>query len=133
MDMRSLDLPDASYESVVVMGNTFGVHDDDHSLRGFLAELRRITRDGGTLLTSTIDPLDTVDPAHLAYHEKNRSAGRPPGLVTVRLTYREAVSDWFPLWLTTRDEAEEAAEPAGWRLVEETAAGAWRVRRFIAG
>lgn len=133
MDLRHLDFPAASFESIVVMGNTFGLHHDNHSLPVFLEELRRVTRDGGTLLTATIDPLDTVEPEHLAYHEMNRGAGRPPGLVTMRLSYREAVSDWFQLWLTSREEVEAVAGPAGWSLAAETPSGPWRVRRFTAG
>lgn len=132
MDLRNLDFPEASFESVIVMGNTFGVHQDEESLPGFMAELRRVVRDGGTLLTTTIDPLDTEEPAHLAYHEANRMAGRPPGLLTIRLSYREAMSEWFRLWLTTRKEVEAVAAPAGWRLAEETPSGPWRVRRFTA-
>lgn len=132
MDLQSLEFPEASFESVIVMGNTFGVHQDEESLPGFMAKLRRVTRKGGTLLTTTIDPLDTEEQEHLEYHENNRRAGRPPGLVTIRLSYRETLSEWFRLWLTTRPEVEAIATRAGWRLTVETASGPWRVRRFTA-
>jgi hypothetical protein len=38
----------------------------------------------GKLIASMIDPLATSDPAHLAYHARNRAAGRPPGLARMQ-------------------------------------------------
>ncbi len=132
MDLRELDFDPGSFESVIAMGNTFGAYQNPDTLPGYLAILRRLVADGGTLVTSTVDPLDTEDPDHLRYHERNRKAGRPPGLLSVRLAYREELTDWFDLWLTTRDEVEPVADAVGWELRHEAAAGPWRVRRFLA-
>ena len=132
MDLRALDFDPASFESIVCMGNTFGAHQNPETLPVYLAKMRWLAADGATLVTSTIDPLDTDDPGHLRYHERNRERGRPPGLLSVRLSYREELTDWFDLWLTTRDEVEPIASVAGWELVHEAADGPWRVRRFTA-
>lgn len=132
MDLRELELEDGGFASIVVMGNTFGAYMTPDTLPGHMARLRRLVQDGGVLLTSTVDPLDTHEPAHLLYHERNRERGRPPGLVRVRVSYREELTDWFDLWLTTRDEVEPIAAGAGWSLEEETPERQWRVRRFRA-
>lgn len=132
MDLRKLDLEPGTFQSIVSMGNSFGAHQDPTSLAAYMQELRRLVVDGGVLVTSTIDPLDTEDPGHLAYHERNRERGRPPGLLSVRVGYREELTDWFNLWLTTRDEIVEVAAVAGWDLAHEAADGPWRVRRFAA-
>lgn len=132
MDLRDLDFDAGSFASIVMMGNSFGAHQDPDSLPGFLAGLRRLVSGDGALVTSTIDPLDTDDPGHLAYHERNRERGRPPGLLNVRLAYREELTDWFSLWLTTREEVEGIASAVGWELLHEFSGGAWRVRHFAA-
>lgn len=132
MDIRKLDLDPGTFGSIVSMGNSFGAHQDPASLPIYMEELRRLVDGDGVLVTSTIDPLDTDDPGHMAYHERNRERGRPPGLLSVRVRYREELTDWFHLWLTTRDEMEEIAPVAGWELVHEAADGPWRVRRFLA-
>lgn len=132
MDFRELEFDDAIFESIIVMGNTFGAYQTPDSLPGFLGTLRHLISDRGTLITSTVDPLDTVDAGHLRYHERNRELGRPPGLLSVRIAYREDLTDWFDLWLTTRDEIEPIASSVGWELRHEAAAGPWRVRRFLA-
>lgn len=132
MDLRELDFDRASFESIVVMGNTFGAYQNPDTLPGYLGTLRRLVNDRGTLVSSTIDPLDTEDAGHLRYHARNRELGRPPGLLSVRLAYREELTDWFDLWLTTREEIEPIAAAAGWELRHEATAGPWRVRRFLA-
>lgn len=132
MDLRELEFPPASFESIIVMGNSFGAYQTPESLPGYLARLRGLTSDGGVLLTTTTDPLDTEDAGHLLYHARNRESGRPPGLTKIRLGYRELVSDWFHLWHTTRDEVGPIAASAGWDLEDEAAEGPWRVRRFRA-
>lgn len=132
MDLRDLDLEDGAYASIVVLGNTFGAYMSPETLPAHLARLRRVVRDGGVLVTSTVDPLDTDDPAHLAYHEHNRERGRPPGLITVRVSYREERTDWFEMWMTTGEEIVPIAAAAGWSLEDESSERQWRVRRFRA-
>jgi len=132
MDLRDLDLDPGSFRSIVSMGNSFGAHQDPDSLPGYMTKLRLLVGDGGVLVTSTIDPFATEDPRHLAYHERNCERGRPPGLLSVRVRYREEVTDWLNLWLLTRDEVEAIGSTTGWRLAHEEADGAWRVRRFMA-
>lgn len=132
MDLRKLDFEAGSFGSVVSMGNSFGAHQDPDSLPAYLEGLRRLVVSDGVLVTSTIDPLATDDPGHLAYHERNRERGRPPGLLSVRVGYREQLTEWFHLWLMTRDEIEQRASSAGWALEHEASDGPWRVRRFRA-
>ena len=132
MDLRKLDFAPGSFGSIVSMGNTFGAHQDPDSLPAYMERLRGLVESDGVLVTSTIDPLDTDDPGHLAYHERNRERGRPPGLLSVRVGYREQLTDWFHLWLTTRDEIAAIASAAGWELEHEATDGPWRIRRFLA-
>lgn len=132
MDLRDLTFEPGSFGSIVSMGNSFGAHQDPDSLPAYMKRLRGLVEDGGALVTSTIDPLDTDDPGHLAYHERNRERSRPPGLLSVRVGYREQLTDWFHLWLTTRDEIEEIASSSGWALEHEASDGPWRIRRFRA-
>ncbi len=132
MDLRRLDFDPGSFASIVSMGNSFGAHQDPDSLPTYLERLRGLVKRDGVLVASTIDPLDTDDPGHLAYHERNRERGRPPGLLSVRVGYREQLTEWFNLWLMTRDEIDGIASAVGWALEHESSDGPWRVRRFLA-
>jgi len=70
------------------------------------------------LIATSIDPLETDNPSHLAYHELNRRRGRPVGLVTIRIEFGDEYSPWFNLWLATPEEMERTAKGAGWRILE---------------
>lgn len=127
LDVRDLHLPDAAYGSIIVMGNTLGLHQDPTSLPRFLEALRRATRSSGRLLCATRDPLETSDPVHLAYHQRNRDRGLPAGMTRIRMTYREETEDWVTLWLMTAEELGTAIEKSGWMLRERESVGPLRV------
>lgn len=127
MDVRTLRLPEAHYGSIIVMGNTLGVHQGPDTLPELLRALRAATRPGGQLLCATADPLATDDPAHLGYHQRNRERGHPPGLTNIRMRCGEEVDDWVQLWLLTTEELAKAMAGGGWTLKERRIAGPQRV------
>ena len=112
------------------MGNTVGAYQTPDTLPGFLAELGAVVGPGGRLLCSMVDPLETDQPVHLEYHQRNRERGLPPGLTKIRMKYRGQADDWMFLWMPTEEELHEATKAASWDLIEERAEGPHRVRLF---
>jgi len=92
-----------------------------------LERLRTVVAPNGRLVVSLIDPFATNDPGHLAYHERNRAEGRPPGLTRARLEYRGTVGDWWELWMPTEPELAAASSAAGWTISRVVAEGASRL------
>ncbi len=133
MDLRDPGLPEGSYGAVTVMGNTLGAHQTPETFPAFLRTLHQAVRPGGHLLCATVDPLETEDPRHLAYHEANRAKGLPPGLTTIRMTYGELVDEWVKVWLLTDDELGASMDAAGWELEERRREGAYRVDLYLRG
>lgn len=132
LDVRDLDLPDATYRSIIVMGNTLGLHQNPTTLPHFLEALRRATTPAGHLLCATRDPLETSDPLHLSYHRRNRDRGLPPGLTRMRMRYEEDADEWVTLWLMTEEELEAATSKAGWILRERELVDSQRVDLYEA-
>ncbi len=118
MDARYLGFRAVSFDSALMMGNNFGIAGDPEKTMALLKDLHRIMRSGGMLIATSIDPLETDNPSHLAYHELNRRRGRPVGLVTIRIEFGDEYSPWFNLWLATPEEMERTAKGAGWRILE---------------
>lgn len=116
MDMTSLSLPEGYFDTVVMFGNNLGIGGDAHQTKLVLKSLHHITGEDGIVIASTRDPLNTDNPAHLAYHEQNMRKGRPPGLVRIRIGFREEFDDWFELLMLGEDELVEVLEPTGWGL-----------------
>jgi SAM-dependent methyltransferase len=120
-DARQIAIDDllpelGSFDAIICMGNTLGIGLSPETLPRRLAMLRALSEPAGRLLAVVRDPLSTQDPDHLAYHARNRAAGRPPGLVRTRLQYRDALGEWGELWMPTEPELRLAAGQAGWTV-----------------
>ena len=131
IDLVGPDL--GSFDAIICMGNTFGIALGPETLPARLARMRSVLVPNGRLILSLIDPLATTDPAHLAYHDRNRAAGRPPGLTRLRLEYRGMTSEWWELWMPTEPELRTGAASAGWQIVSAVPEGNSRLYVLIAG
>jgi SAM-dependent methyltransferase len=130
MDLRALELEPNQFGSVIIMGNTLGAHQNPDTLPRFLAVLHKAVREGGNLLCMTMDPLETKEDVHLAYHERNRERGLPPGLTRIRIRYKELATEWMDFWMPTTEELQSAISGTGWDLVRERSVGPFRLRLF---
>jgi SAM-dependent methyltransferase len=106
------------FDSFLVLGNNLGLIGSPEGAKHFFATLARLARPGAVLVGGCLDPYQTDDYNHLAYHELNRERGRAPGQVTLRTRYGRLVSEWFDLWWMAVDELAELSESCGWRIVE---------------
>ena len=127
-DLRQLDLPPGAYGSIIVMGNTIGAHQTPATFVDLLRQLRDAVRSGGHLLFTMIDPLDTADESHLAYQRRNVAAGRPPGLVRIRMRCDDRYDDWMNLWMLTESELRQALVESRWAEVDSRRGGPLRVK-----
>ena len=57
----------------------------------------------------------------LAYHNYNRSRGRPPGQTRLRVRYRRTATEWFDYWFMAPSELDSLAAEEGWAVVEQRA------------
>jgi SAM-dependent methyltransferase len=116
MDVRELDFTDGSFDTVLMFGNNLGIGGDVEQTRRILQSLHRITADEGIVIAATRDPLKTEDPAHLAYHERNRRMNRPPGLVRIRIGFQGEFEDWWELLMVGKEELTQLLEHTGWSI-----------------
>jgi SAM-dependent methyltransferase len=116
MDVRNMDFPKATFDTVVMYGNNFGIGGGVEETRAILHDLYRITKQDGRVIASTRNPLETDNLAHFAYHQRNREREQPPGLVEIRIIFGGKSSEWFRLLMLGRDELTELLEPTAWRV-----------------
>ncbi|MBD0330832.1 MAG: methyltransferase domain-containing protein [Thermoleophilia bacterium] len=101
------------FGTVVLFGNNFGLFGGEASA---VRLLRRLAGLAERIVASTVDPYATDDPAHLAYHERNRRRGRMPGQLRIRVRHRDLATPWFDYLLASREEIERLAAAAHWRV-----------------
>lgn len=114
MDVTSMSFPDEHFDTVLMMGANLGIVGDIQEIQRILGYMDRVTKPGAIIIGSTRDPLKTENPAHLAYHEMNRGRGKPPGLVRIRVNFRDVKGEWFDFLMMGEELLEEILEPTNW-------------------
>ena len=111
-----------SFDTVIMMGNNFGLFGSFRLAQTLLKKLHRVTSPDALIIAMTRDPYTTKDPAHVAYHKLNRKRGRMPGQLRIRVRYKSVIGNWFDYLLVSKDELRKILKNTG-----------WGVERFIDG
>jgi SAM-dependent methyltransferase len=104
------------FDTIVMFGNNFGLMGSRRRAPWLLRRFKSIVNDGARILAESVNPYTTDNPAHLAYHERNRRRGRMGGQLRIRIRYHEYATPWFDYLLASPEEMAELAEAGGWRL-----------------
>ncbi len=104
--------PDERFDTFLMMGHNLGLLAPD-PVRS-LERLAAMASSGAVIVGTTVDPYATDDPTHIEYHDANRSRGRLPGHVVLRVRTKWTIGPWFDYLLSSFDELSEVARKAGW-------------------
>ncbi len=122
-DARVLSIDDVtpelgSFGTIIMMGNNFGLFGSLRKARFLLKRFRRMTDPDARIIAQVLDPSQTTDPDHLAYHAQNRARGRLPGQLRLRVLHRSFKGAWFDYLFVSRREMEEIVTGTGWKISE---------------
>lgn len=112
------------FDTVLMFGNNFGLVGDPPGAKRFLQTLDKMTSPNALLLGVLTDPYDTDNPAHLAYHQRNRDAGRMSGQARIRAICKDSVGPWINLLFLSRDELTSLLEETAWEVKQVFGEGA---------
>jgi SAM-dependent methyltransferase len=104
------------FDTIVMLGNNFGLFASATKAKRLLPRLHRLTSDRGRIVAETRDVYRTDDPAHLAYLKRNRDRGRMSGQIRIRVRYRDQATPWFDYLMVSRRELEGLLDGTGWQL-----------------
>jgi SAM-dependent methyltransferase len=113
-------LPDNHFDTVVLVGNNFGLFGSRRRAGRLLKELHRATTSGAVIIAETINPYRTSNPLHRRYQRKNRQRGRMPGQIRIRVRCQASATPWFDYLFVSPREMQEILKNTG-----------WKVRRFV--
>nr|AIA13474.1 Methyltransferase domain protein [uncultured bacterium] len=105
-----------SFDTILMLGNNFGLFGGVRGARLILKKLARITSPDARIIAGTRNPHKTTDPNHLQYHRMNQRRGRMPGQIRMRVRFEKAVGAWFDYLLVSPDEMEKILEHTGWTI-----------------
>ena len=104
------------FDTIVMMGNNFGLFGSPRRARWLLRRWKRMTSSTARIIAESNDVLKTDAPYHLAYHEFNRKRGRLPGELRFRVRFRNFKSPWFDYLMVSREEMDVILEDTGWMV-----------------
>ncbi len=116
--IEDVDFEPNSFDTVIMMGNNFGLFGDFEKARRLLRRFRRMTSEDALIIADTRDPYDTENPAHLEYHRLNKEKGRMGGQIRIRIRFRKYVGRWFDYLMVSKEEMKEILKRTGWKVKE---------------
>ena len=118
-DARVLSIDDLDeslgvFDTIVMLGNNFGLVGGAKKADRLLRRFRRITGPDGRIIAASRDVYATDDPAHVAYQKRNRERGRLSGQIRMRVRFRDVATPWFDYLMVSPAELAALAKPTGW-------------------
>jgi hypothetical protein len=105
------------FETILMMGNNFGLFGNPKQAKRLLKRFHDITSPGARIIAESLDIYKPpVDPVHRQYHMRNRRLGRMPGQVRIRIRYRVYASPWFDYLLASKGEMKSMLQGTGWKI-----------------
>jgi len=104
------------FDTVLMMGNNFGLFGSFEGARRLLKKISRITSENGRIIAVSNDVYNTENPAHLSYHQLNRKRGRMAGQIRLKIRYKQYASPWFDYLMVSKEEMENILDGTDWRV-----------------
>jgi len=104
------------FDTILMLGNNFGLFGSFERARWLLRRLKRITSDRARIVAESNDPYRTEEPEHLAYHRRNRRRGRMGAQIRLRVRYRKYATPWFDYLLVSKEEMQRILAGTGWSV-----------------
>ena len=105
-----------TFDSILMMGNNFGLFGSFKRARWLLRRLRNLTSPQGRIIAESNDPYQTDDPDHLEYHDLNRQRGRLSGQIRLRVRHHKYIGQWLDYLMVSKDEMTQILNGTGWQV-----------------
>jgi hypothetical protein len=104
------------FDTVIMMGNNFGLFGSFKKAKILLRKLFRMMSPDALIIAVTTDPYQTKNPTHRRYQRLNRSRGRMPAQLRIRIRHATIIGPWFDYLLVSKREVKQIIDGTGWRI-----------------
>lgn len=117
MPLSKLPVSAGPFDTIIMLGNNFGVLDSPTRAIRQLRRLAGMTSEDARILAGTNNVYNPEAPKeHLEYHAFNRKRGRWPGRLRLRMRYRKLSTPWFEYLMVSPDEMKDIVGETPWRI-----------------
>jgi SAM-dependent methyltransferase len=115
--IQYMDTRIASFDSIVLFGNNFGIFETPTRARHVLVQLAEGTKLSARIFAESTSAYFGGAPAFdRSYYRLNKARGRSPGQVKLRYHYGHFVGPWFRWLYVTQSEMRSILVGTGWHL-----------------
>jgi len=82
-----------SFDTILMLGNNFGLFGDAENARLLLGKMNRITAPDPQIIAGTRNPYQTAQAEHLQYHKSNWRRSRMGGQIRMRVRFGKTVGE----------------------------------------
>jgi 2-polyprenyl-3-methyl-5-hydroxy-6-metoxy-1,4-benzoquinol methylase len=118
MDVFQPSLAPRSFDTILLFGHNIGIAGSLERTRRMFVNLRKLVKNDGVLLLTSVDVTKTKNALHQKYHRKNRAAGKYIGEVKIRIEYKDQTGNWFKWLHLEPKELANLAKQTGWQIHE---------------
>ena len=104
-----------TFDTILMMGHNFGLVGNYKRAKWLLRRFAAMTTDTAKIIVETLDPYQTEEPCHLAYHQFNRDRERMSGQLRLRIRYRQYTTPWFDYLFVSKAEMEDILDGTAWQ------------------
>ena len=104
------------FDTILMMGHNFGLVGNYKRAKWLLRRFAAMTTPTAKIIAETMDPYQTEEPCHLAYHQFNRDRGRMAGQLKLRIRYRQYATPWFDYLFVSPLEMEDILDGTTWQV-----------------
>ena len=108
----------ASFDTILMFGNNFGLFGDPETAKVILKKFHRITTENAQIIAGTRNPYQTANAEHFEYLEFNKNRGRMPGQIRIRIRFGKTVGEWFDYLFVSPEEMREILKDTDWQITE---------------
>ncbi len=105
-----------TFDTILMMGHNFGLTGSYKRAKWLLRRFAAMTSETANIIAETMDPYQTTEPGHLAYHQFNRDRGRMSGQLRLRIRYRQYTTPWFDYLFVSKPEMEDILDGTPWQV-----------------
>ncbi len=110
-------LRSACFDTILMLGNNFGLFGSRNKAKRLLKKFHRITSDGAIIIAESNDPYKTTNVFHKQYQLLNKKRGRMPGQLRIRVRYATYIGSRFDYLIVSKKEMKGILKGTGWKIM----------------
>nr|MBN2276575.1 methyltransferase domain-containing protein [candidate division Zixibacteria bacterium] len=116
MSITDINPSIGTFDTIVMLGNNFGLFGSFNRARRLLRRFYRITGTKARIIAESNDPTRTTEPLHLEYHRRNHKKGRMTGQLRLRVRYKIYKTPYFDYLIVSEKEMAQILKGTGWHI-----------------